>query len=100
MTNRAIVRDRSRLRVCDLCGGVDASPRHVIANTAGGVDIVPPPTDEIIAAVVDAAPDDQRARLLRDVMDTTASDRHIECCAQAGCPLPADDPCNCANREG
>lgn len=24
--------------------------------------------------------------------------RHLDCCAAAGCPLPADDPCNCAHR--
>jgi hypothetical protein len=56
------------------------------------------PTDEIIAKVVFLAPPEHVARLLRDLMDTTSSDRHLDCCAAGGCPQPADDPNNCVNK--
>jgi hypothetical protein len=85
------------LRVCDLCGGVDRDPRHVLSNTVPG-DRFTRPGDDIVSRVVDAAPSDQRGRLLNDLLDTTSSDRHLDCCAQAGCPLPPGDPSNCANR--
>lgn len=87
------------LRVCDLCGGVDDHPRHVQMGTAG--EVFPAPTDEVVAKVVAAAADagpDDAARLLRDLLDTSSSDRHLDCCREAGCPLPAGDPNNCANR--
>jgi hypothetical protein len=74
------------VRVCDLCGGVDDHPRHVIAGTAGGPDAIAAPSDEILAKVIAAAPEADRARLVRDLMDTSSSDRHLDCCAAAGCP--------------
>lgn len=89
------------LRVCDLCGQVDDHPRHSIAGTVPGQGNFGPSSEEIGARVVravNAAPEDQRSRLLRDFYDTTTSDRHLDCCAAAGCPLPADDPLHCANR--
>ena len=91
------------LRVCDLCGGVDDHPRHVIAGTVprnlstGENGEVSPgpfggPSDEIIDRVLDAAPRDERARLLRELQDTTSSDRHLDCCAAAGCPTGTCEP--------
>jgi hypothetical protein len=85
------------VRVCDLCGGVDDHPRHVIAGTLGKnlatgessgtpTDVFPAPSEDIVQAVLDAAPAADRARLIRDLMDTSSSDRHIDCCAAAGCP--------------
>jgi hypothetical protein len=85
------------VRVCDLCGGVDDHPRHVIAGTipkniASGESGLsaegpfPGPSDDIMAKVIAAAPEADRVRLLRDLMDTTSSDRHLDCCADAGCP--------------
>jgi hypothetical protein len=77
-------------RVCDLCGGVDDHPRHVIA---GGTpeDVFPRPTTDMVRLVMENA---TRAKLdtaaadraLADLLDTTSSDRHIDCCAAAGCP--------------
>lgn len=72
------------LRVCDLCGGVDDHPRHVIAGTERDAFTRPP--DEILNKVLDAAPAEDRARLVNDLLDTTSSDRHLDCCAAAGCP--------------
>lgn len=86
------------LRVCDLCGGVDDHPRHSFAGSAPGVELWPGPSDEVINRVLDNAPVEQRARLLRDLQDTSTTDRHFDCCRDAGCPLPADDPSNCVNR--
>lgn len=75
------------LRVCDLCGGVDDHPRHVIANG----DFTRP-SDEIINKVLDAAPAEERARLVNDLIDTSSSDRHLDCCAAAGCPTDTCGP--------
>lgn len=77
------------LRVCDLCGGVDDHPRHVIAG--GPPDVFTQPSDEILTRVLAAAPAAERARLIRDLMDTSSSDRHLDCCREAGCP---DGTCN------
>lgn len=71
------------LRVCDLCGGVDDHPRHVIA---GSVDGVFRPSDAALDRVLAEAPEDRRAELVRDLLDTTSSDRHLQCCRDAGCP--------------
>jgi hypothetical protein len=86
------------LRVCDLCGGVDDHPRHSIAGTIPGLSVYPAPSDVVVNRVLDLAPVAERARLLRDLQDTSTTDRHLDCCREAGCPLPADDPSNCANR--
>jgi hypothetical protein len=71
------------LRVCDLCGGVDDHPRHVIA---GQVDGAFRPSDGALDNVLASAPEDQRAELVRALLDTTSSDRHLDCCREAGCP--------------
>ena len=72
------------LRVCDLCGGVDDHPRHVLAG--GTPDVYRQPSQDVVAKVLQAAPDEERARLVRDLMDTSSSDRHMDCCRAAGCP--------------
>lgn len=73
-----------RLRVCDLCGGVDDHPRHVIAGTTPGT--VTAPTAETVRKVIANAPKDEADRLLADLVDTASSDRHMDCCREAGCP--------------
>lgn len=78
------------LRVCDLCGQVDDHPRHVIAGTER--DAFSRPSDDILNKVLDAAPADDRARLVNDLLDTTSSDRHLDCCAAAGCPTGTCGP--------
>lgn len=72
------------LRVCDLCGGVDPDPRHVIAGAVR--DAFPRVADNIVDKVLAAAPDAHKGRLLRELLDTAASDRHLQCCRDAGCP--------------
>jgi hypothetical protein len=78
------------LRVCDLCGGVDDHPRHVIAGTDPAN--FEKPSDDIVNKVLDSAPRDERGRLLADLMDTSSSDRHLDCCAAAGCPTGTCSP--------
>lgn len=78
------------LRVCDLCGGVDDHPRHVIAGTVG--DAFPKPSDEILQKVIEAAPPGEVGRLINELVDTASSDRHLDCCAAAGCPTNTCGP--------
>ena len=81
------------LRVCDLCGGVDDHPRHVIAGQQGEAFRAPP--GEILRKVIDLSADlprDDQDRLLSDLMDTSSSDRHLDCCAAAGCPTDTCGP--------
>lgn len=86
------------LRVCDLCGLVDDHPRHTIVGTVPKAAIIAAPSDDIINRVLDLAPPADRARLLRDLTDTTSTERHLDCCTAAGCPEPVDSPNNCGNR--
>ncbi len=72
------------LRVCDLCGGVDDHPRHVLAG--GDPDTFPKPTPELIRIVLEAVPAEDADRLLGDLLDTGTSDRHMDCCRATGCP--------------
>ena len=71
------------LRVCDLCGGVDDHPRHVISGAAGAYGH---PSDEVLTRVMANAPRNEQARLVRDLLDTSSQDRHMDCCREAGCP--------------
>lgn len=70
------------LRVCDLCGGVDDHPRHVLTGSGP----YPKPGDDIVDKVLAAAPAADRGRLITELLDTSASDRHMDCCRSAGCP--------------
>lgn len=72
------------LRVCDLCGGVDDHPRHVLAGGDHGT--YPAPSPAVVLAVASSAPMEHAERLLGELLDTGCSDRHIDCCRAAGCP--------------
>jgi len=69
------------LRVCDLCGGVDDHPRHVLTGQK-----FEKPGPGIVAKVLANAPEAERVRLVDELLDTNASDRHMDCCRVAGCP--------------
>lgn len=91
------------LRVCDLCGGVDDHPRHSFAGTIPDAQLVAPPTQDVVDRVLDAAPPDRRAELLAALFDQATTDRHLDCCAAAGCPLaghpdPDQRALACGNR--
>lgn len=70
------------LRVCDLCGGVDDHPRHVL----NGNGPYPTPGQNIVDLVLTNAPAEHRSFLVGELLDTKASDRHMDCCRAAGCP--------------
>jgi hypothetical protein len=89
MTTKNIGGGRA-LRVCDLCGGVDDHPRHVLAG--GDTGMFDRPTDDIMNRVIDTAPPEERGRLLRELLDTGTTDRHLDCCAEAGCPTGTCGP--------
>jgi hypothetical protein len=79
-----------RLRVCDLCGGVDYDPRHVIVGSQA--DLFPAPGPEMIRKVMENSPKDDPEtadRLLADIVDTSSRDHHMDCCRDAGCPVCA-----------
>lgn len=76
--------DGRLMRVCDVCGGVDDHPRHVIAGDPG----TGPPDGAVVATVLDM-PDignAERVALIADLYDTTLLLRHMDCCRQTGCP--------------
>lgn len=72
------------LRICDLCGGLDDHPRHVIAQAPGSV----PVSREHLAAVLgDTSLDaETKTQLAVDITDTSIQQRHMDCCREAGCP--------------
>ena len=80
------------LQVCDLCGGVDDHPRHMLGG--GDPGQYPAPTAAVVRkvshAVADLAPADGD-RLMALLLDTGGQDRHIDCCRAAGCPTGACD---------
>jgi hypothetical protein len=76
-----------RLRVCDLCGGVDYDPRDV--SIGGQPDMFPKPGPDLIRKVIENSPKDDPEtadRLLADLVDTSSHDHHLDCGRQAGCP--------------
>lgn len=81
--------DGRPLRVCDICGGVDDHPRHVLTGgtkTDDGIVLFEKPGPDIVEKVLTNAPVADRARLVDELLDTNASDRHKDCCREAGCP--------------
>lgn len=76
------------LKVCDVCGGVDDHPRHVIAGSVA--DTFDPVDPEIVAKVVANAArqtaEDGVNRLIADLLDRSSQERHMDCCAEVGCP--------------
>lgn len=84
-------------RPCDLCGGVDQDPRH---SFSGVVPDAHPVNDSVAATLSDnlkALTDSgdvefgQAFSVMEAFRDTTSTDRHIDCCAAAGCPLKGSD---------
>ena len=77
------------LRICDVCGGVDDHPRHILA---AGVGEIPVNQENLAKVLADEslAPED-KARIVADIVDTTTQLRHMDCCTNVGCP---DGTCN------
>lgn len=67
------------LRFCDVCGGLDDHPRHVLADPGNGSK----PTPEFLESLPEGAPISAVALLL----DPNTTIRHMDCCAAAGCEV-------------
>jgi hypothetical protein len=67
------------LRLCDLCGGLDDHPRHVI----DGVTIGRPSNETLEMFDLSGAP----ATAIEQLFNPSVRVRHIDCCAAAGCPV-------------
>ena len=81
----ATQKEERPLRICDVCGGIDDHPRHVVAFAAG--DAPAPNADALRAAVSHKGlTEDQRLAMVNDINDTTLQSRHMDCCRAAGCP--------------
>jgi hypothetical protein len=86
-----VVPDEHPTRVCDVCGGVDSHPRHILAG--GDKGSFPHVHEHAVAAVLanDALTADEKAHHVADLVDTTAQYRHYDCCRSVGCPTGTCD---------
>jgi hypothetical protein len=77
------------LRICDVCGGVDDHPRHVLAAAVGEIPVNQENLSKVLAD--DSLSPDDKAAIVADIVDTTTQLRHMDCCRSVGCP---DGTCN------
>jgi hypothetical protein len=79
------------VRVCDVCGGVDDHPRHVLAG--GDKGSWPVVNEAAVAAVLanEALSPEEKAHHVADLVDTTSQYRHYDCCRAVGCPTGTCD---------
>lgn len=69
------------LRFCDVCGGLDDHPRHVIDGVGNGKP------DRTVLASFDLTGASPEA--IEQLFEPTVRVRHIDCCAEQGCPVCA-----------
>jgi hypothetical protein len=77
-------------RICDVCGQVDTAPRHIYLPDPAN----PLPVNQGHVSAVQAMKDlsgAERRLIVADLQDQTLQLRHMDCCAEAGCP---DGSCN------
>src|SRR5688572_19133117 len=65
------------LRYCDICGGLDDHPRHVIAVPSGGEA-----PGNLLNSVEGGS-----AAAVRELVNDRVLIRHLDCCAAAGCEV-------------
>lgn len=75
------------MRICDVCGGYDDHPRHVVAWPPGQA---PKPDTEVYKVLLGnigaenlTTPDGVAA--VQDFFETSLQLRHMDCCRQVGC---------------
>jgi len=68
------------MRVCEVCGGYDDHPRHVVESVNGEVGV---PSAEVIDTMVQ---NEASGQAIAEAMDPTTQMRHLDCCRDAGCP--------------
>lgn len=74
--------DTRPVRMCDSCGGVDSHPRHVFALADGDGKT----SDEVAAKALESAGQQHYMEILRQVRDDSLVMKHMDCCAEDGCP--------------
>lgn len=76
--------DARPVRLCDSCGQVDDHPRHVYGTAEGDS----PTSPEVAAAALKSIQGDEElaTELLRQIMDTATTVKHMDCCSADGCP--------------
>lgn len=77
------------LRICDVCGGVDDHPRHMLAASPGEIPVNQANLSKVLAD--ESLDPDTKAAVIADIVDTTTQLRHMDCCRLTGCP---DGTCN------
>lgn len=75
------------LRLCDSCGQVDDHPRHVYGTQEGESPTSPEVAEKALSAAKTA---EDRSEILRQVMDTATTVKHMDCCAAEGCQICAE----------
>lgn len=79
--------DDRPLRFCDTCTKVDRAPRHVqwVLPGAGASDEA-----KITRALDNATTSEERAAVVIALKDETRIEKHMDCCAEDGCQVCAD----------
>lgn len=74
------------VRVCDICGGVDDHPRHVLGGSDPGA--FPVVNRDAVRSVMRNADltDDVKEQAVGDLSDMSSQYRHMDCCRAVGCP--------------
>lgn len=72
-----------RLRLCDVCGGLDDHPRHVTGLPPGATEGTP--STEFLDSLASGAP----VSAIAELMNPQTIVRHMDCCAANGCELCA-----------
>lgn len=89
------------LRGCEVCGGVDSGPRHVVAvedeRLARSTGLGGVPSAEMVRKLVENGISEDG---LMALLDPTTSVRHMDCCASVGCPAEPGEQCGDPERAG
>lgn len=88
--------DARPVRMCDVCGGVDDHPRHVVgyATPPEGQAGDGRSADEVASIAITNAQGlggDAVQQIVGQIRDDTTTMRHMDCCREVGCP---DGTCN------
>lgn len=70
------------LRLCDSCAALDDHPRHVIGVSQGDNT----PSAEFVQQALAAADAQNHALVVSELLDTSTTMKHMDCCATDGCP--------------
>lgn len=68
-------------QACDVCGGVDAEPRHIVEFARGQAPLYR--HEALIVAFTSGA----GRWAIEDLTSRDRTVRHIQCCAEVGCPV-------------